>query len=266
MLAADHSLNPGKLAGFIGQAVLHPEHPFYAILPSWLPLALGGMLLYLAAFGLLPRPGLLFSAIGSQVALGIFFFGIYYGAYRHQGLHLIFLLCLYWIAIDSKDPAPRAGMKRLVFNAGYAALAILVLGNVRLVPIRTDIHMEMSSGKAFAAFLKNSSTYRNAIVVPEPGYFVEALPYYADNSIYLPRERRFGATAFWTTDVDTGLSFNGLISVARDVQRRYGRPVLMVFGYWDKQWDSDKDAVRMLIPVKEFNSSIEDRYSVYAVH
>jgi hypothetical protein len=55
----------------------------------------------------------------------------------------------------------------------------------------------MSSSKALGAFLNGAPSFRDAILVPEPDYYIESLPYYAHNPIYLARERRFGNTARW---------------------------------------------------------------------
>ena len=99
--------------------------------------------------------------------------------------------------------------------------------------IRTDINQEQSSSKAFSEYLKGSEIYRDAIIVPEPDYLLESLPYYASNPLYFPREHRFGTIVFFTTDADYHLSLGELLSVAREIKTRYSQPVLIVLGHWD---------------------------------
>jgi hypothetical protein len=109
----------------------------------------------------------------------------------------------------------------------------LILGNVGKAKnmVRADIRMERSSSKALGGFLKTSEDYGDAIVVPEPGYILEALPYYVENKIYLPRERRFGPNASFTTQARDRLSLGELWRIAREVEVRYEQPVLIVLGH-----------------------------------
>jgi hypothetical protein len=80
--------------------------------------------------------------------------------------------------------------------------------------------------------LNQTAAYRNAIIVPEPDYFIESLPYYAQNQIYFPREHRFGTTVSWTATADSHLSLSDLLATARDLKSRYSRPVLIVLGHF----------------------------------
>jgi hypothetical protein len=142
----------------------------------------------------------------------------------------------------------------------------------------------MSSSKAFGAFLSTSESFHNAIIVPEPDYLIESLPYYVHNAIYLPREHVFRTTVSWTTDADRDLSLGELLSVAQDIRAQYGRPVLVVLGHlgvdeltfgkinfsYGKtfQWSAEEraDASRRLVPVAEFISAVGDEnYKVYAI-
>jgi fermentation-respiration switch protein FrsA (DUF1100 family) len=167
----------------------------------------------------------------------------------------------------------------------YVAMLTLILGNVAETKgkVWDDISMERSSSQAFGEFLYESETYRDAIVVPEPDFFLESLPYYAKNRIYLPREHRFGTTVSLTTDASYRLSLGELLSLARDLETNYDQPVLIVLGHLDFStsehremkysynkvftWNTDEFAEfdRLTILVAEFTSAYSgENYRVFA--
>jgi hypothetical protein len=200
-------------------------------------------------------------------------------------LFLCFLVCLYWITLAAPDAgtARKLGLRWL--DVGRAALVVLFLASVyqdRLV--LRDIRLEMSSAKALGAFLRASPGLHDAILVPEPDYFMEALPYYAHNPIYFPREHRFGATVTWSSAAAADLSLGQVVSLARGLKARYGRPVLLVLGHpafateatgdiryrYDKHftWSAREreDAGRSLTPIAKFVAAVtNENYWVYAV-
>jgi hypothetical protein len=271
-------------------AVLHPVDGFGELVPPYVPARVGSLVLYLAVFGLVRRPALFLAALGGLVAIGVLFRVAYGGTYRHEGVYMCFLLSLYWIAIEA---APRGatqrgwklGRKWLIDASMYGALLLLLLGGVyHDRTIRTDIDSQMSSGKAFGEYLSASREYHHAILVPEPDYTIEPVPYYAGNAIYFPREHRFGTTVSWSTAAAVDLSLGDILSLARRLKAQYGRPVLVAFGHakiadaptgdirysynkhftWNAAEHADFD--RSLTPVAAFLSGLNDeRYWVYAV-
>ncbi len=282
-----HSVSMRDLAYPLFDAVLRPQRTFSEIVPAALPRSVAAALLYLAAFGLLHRPNLLLAALGGQIAFGVLFRVVYVGQYRHQGLFLVFILFLYWLFIESLNNGAMTRTKRLLFNMGlYVAMLTLISGNVAKTKnaVWTDISLERSSSRAFGEFLNRSETYRDAVIVPEPDFLVESLPYYAKNRIYLPREHRFGTTVSWTTEANYRLSLGELLSVARGIKTRYGQSVLIVLGHWDVDkyksgekkysyykvfsWNTNESADfnESTILVREFKSSYSDEnYRVYTI-
>ncbi len=219
-------------------ALLRPDDTFPELLPGWLPSKAAVLMLYVAVFGLWRRPNLLLAAFAAQTALGVFFRVVYSGWYRHQGLYLVFLVFLYWLFIESTRVRPVEGVGRLLFRGGLIAVLVLIVVDVSKAPrfIRADITGERSASRAFGKFLNESSTYRDAVILPEPGFIVEALPYYAGNAIYLPREGRFGTTVSWTDSRYT-LSLSELLSAAHEVRARSGTDVLIVLGAMNTNLD-----------------------------
>jgi hypothetical protein len=213
ILTEFYSRTPSELAAALRGAMLVPSAGFATLFPPFIPWAIGHVLLYLAVFGLLRRPMLSLTALGGLVAMGVLFRVAYVGSYRHAGLFLCFLLCLYWIALEAPDSDIPGKTGRWLLNAGcYGALLVLILAGLyqdRLV--RVDLGSEMSSSKAFGAFLNASAEFHDAILVPEPDYFIESVPYYAHNAIYLPREHRFGTMVTWSWAAAVDLSHRQLV-------------------------------------------------------
>jgi hypothetical protein len=222
-------------------AVLRPDETFPDLRPAWFRPKPAILLLYVAVLGLAAKPNLLLAALAAQTALGVFFRVAYPGWYRHQGLYLMFLVFLYWLFIESGAKRARGGLRRVLFVSGlYVALPVLIAVDVSKAPnaIRADIAGAKSSSRALGRFLTESAEYRDAVIVPEPDFMLESLPYYAGNAIYLPRERRFGTTVSWTTESRPHLSLSGLLSAARDARTKVRGPVLIVLA----SIDPDRDA------------------------
>jgi hypothetical protein len=236
LTSVHNSVSMGDIAYSLVDAVLHPDQTFSKIILAVVPSSLAAGLLYLAALGLLHRPNLFLAALGGQIAFGVLFRVVYGGGYRHQGLFLVFMVFLYWLFIESLKNRDMTRVKHALFNMGlYVAMLTLILGNVVKTKntVWTDISKEMSSSRAFGEFLNRSGAYQEAVIVPEPDFLVESLPYYAKNRIYLPREQRFGTTVSWTTDASYRLSLGELLSAARAIKARYGQSVLIVLGHRD---------------------------------
>jgi hypothetical protein len=185
------------------------------------------------------------------IGFGVFFRVAYPGSYRHQGIFLVFVLFLYWLTAESPAETTLPTKIRRWLDVGfkiglYGALPALLLGNVyKDKVIIVDIKREMSSSQAFGAFLNQSNAYRNAIIVAEPAFVVESLPFYATNAIYLPREHRFGNWVAFDAKADPDLSLGQVLSIARDLQTQRSQPVLIVLGKW--QTKKHKDGFRMTL-------------------
>lgn len=268
-------------------ALLRPDESFYDIARRALPRFVSAASIWLALAGLLPRPRLFAAALAASVALGVFFRLVSGGGYRHHGLFLVFLLVLYWVSLESPDGRSSTRPKGLLLQIGLLlGIVPLLLGNLAALKntVWVDITTEMSSSKSLGNFLRGSREYEGAMLVAEPDYLLESLPYYTSNRIYFPREQRFGTAVSWTTEPRDRLSLAELLSAARDIQARHGGPVLIVLGHFEmsngttgeKRYSYNKvfswttDAVRDLaestVALAEFSRSYPDeRYRVYAL-
>jgi hypothetical protein len=279
------SLNALKVESSLVKAAFLPGKKFYE--PWGFPWWLASLLIWIALLGLLPRPNLFVIGFTAQIALGVFFYVIYGGEIRHKGLLFIFLIFLYWLFIEPTRPTAVTKGRCLLLDFGlYIGMLPLLLGSLRIAEktIQSDILGEASSSKAFGAFLKSSAIYREAILVPEPDYFMESLPYYANNRIYFPREHRFGTTVSFTIAADRVCSLGKLLAQARVLKTSEKQTVLIVLGHaevgrnglhqknfsYNKvftwSFDEIEDFRKSTVMVAEFNSSYGDEnYRVYAV-
>ena len=216
-------------------AVFRPDTTFDKIMPEGFPSFGIAILFFVSVLGLIKKPNLMLAGLASYSAMGITFLLAYSGKYRHQGLFLIFLIFLYWLFNKNHEKFPGRKLFDYFYKAGLIAVTILILGNIFLLKnsVWADINIAASASKQFGNFLNQSEIYHDAIVVPEPDYMMESLPYYADNQIYFPREHRFGTVTSWSSEADTYLSLGELLSTAQELKTSYNRPVLITIGHWD---------------------------------
>jgi hypothetical protein len=281
------TLNIENILDAVGKTALHPEVAFDRMVPAWVPPAAVAAVFFGVILGLVGRFPIFLAAVLADLVFGLLFQLVYPGYFRHQGLFLVFAICLYWLAVETRGNETGLKIFRLMFAAGaYVALPILFLAGI--IQLREtawlDIRMERSSSKVFGGFLQSNPDYRDAILLPEPDYLIESAAYYADNEIYLPREGRFSKTVSWTTDSNAFLSLAELLSTARRLRDTYGKPVLIVMGHtqldfiqpaagrykysynkvftWDAQ--SGADFHRSTVLVADFHDAMEDEnYRVY---
>jgi hypothetical protein len=196
---------------------------------------LANAILAWALLGLVGRPALAVLATAAVVALGALFAIVYPGGYRHQGLLLTFLLTLYWLrfqttesaqAVESDPPAPLVRWHRLRIFGGLAILLAIALG-LGLYHLGRDLVYPQSASLAFGEFLRTHREYRGAVLIGEPDFLLESVPYYADNPIYVAREQRFGDTIRFTRASQARL---GLGELLRTAARLRTPPVIVGVG------------------------------------
>jgi hypothetical protein len=239
-LTTARDVGPGDVAASLVAVTLRPVDQYRELIPE-IRGPVDWALPYVATAGLLASPPLAVAAAAGVIGLGVFFDLVYPGFYRHQGLILVFLLTLYWLAFQRTrlSHVPRHTYAMLRGGVWLALVPLLVLGTIdaqRMV--RTDWLWEMSATHAMGAFLRQSEEFRHAIVVPEPDYLIEALPFYTDNPIYFPRETRFGTAVSWTHRA-VHLSLAELLDTSRELKRSSGRPVLIALGHFDLEDDEE---------------------------
>jgi hypothetical protein len=235
LVQTDRVFSIRELIRSIFFAVLRPDTTFDKIMPEGFPSIGIAILFFISVLGLIRKPVLMVVGLVSYSTIGITFLLAYSGKYRHQGLFLIFLIFLFWLYSNDQEKLPTRRILNYFYKAGLIVITILILGNIFQLKntVLADINIAASASKQFGSFLNQSEIFQDAIIVPEPDYIMESLPYYANNLIYYPREYRFGTVTSWSTDSDTYLSLGDLLSTARELKAEYNQPVLIAIGHWD---------------------------------
>jgi hypothetical protein len=256
--AAVISLPDGITLKLLFKAIFLPAWRFQDLMPSFpqsalemLPLwmaphvrlltaALLSLILLGSMLGLLRRPGAILAALAALIALSLLFNIVYPGEYRHQALWLVFLISMYWI-MGSRDmqmgpvfPARLKPFIRPVSRIG-SMLFLLLLA----LQLPKDIHIAanaagygppFSRSRDLAALVAERPELQDAIIIADPDYLVEPLPYYIPNRTYLMREHRFGNVARFTRKAQLRLSLDDILSTARSLRQTTGKPVMILLG------------------------------------
>ena len=228
-----------EFAGAIFTALVRPDLTFKHLGTEQLSPIVTAVLLAFAILGLVRHRSFFWAALATHTLLGVLFLQVYSGSYRHEGLFIIFLLFLYWQAWVKES-----NIKSRSFKLGfYAGLVPLICINVFLGGqyALDDVQHALSSNRALGQLIQQTPAYSQAIIMAEPDYAVESLPYYTDNPLYVLREGRFGKTVAWTTAASDRMSLGQLLAAAKKIQAQEQRPVLVVLGHLHIS-DSDKQA------------------------
>ncbi|MEO5903460.1 MAG: hypothetical protein ABIQ55_05545 [Gemmatimonadaceae bacterium] len=183
------------------------------------------------AFALLPARRYLAVFLTSILAFEVLFHGVYPGAIRHQGILTFLILALCWIAIRDHPGATAGSFAKRV---SYGLLPMMFMQSLALpiVARRHLMHRE-SSSKAFAGLILSTPYLRDAILMSEPDYLMEPLPYYVQNPIYMPRQHEYDYRVYFDLGSrhSPDLTLGALINAADSVGCTERKPVLLAVGY-----------------------------------
>jgi hypothetical protein len=242
-VAPPTALSPEAVLASLADNLADPSRTYRVVL---YPLGWwGGPVIVLAIVGLACWWPLLVATVAAVLGLAVISDLVLESSFRHQGLLIVWLLASYWILL-ARDPVPARGSRtkeRCLGASLYVGLPILLLLLTRhgLAMVKGDVQREMSASASFARFLENRTEYRDAILMGEPDYYLEAMPYYRDNRIFRPRAGRFGSVARFTTDSIENLSLGELLASAERVAAAERAPVLIAIGYDEvRQRDAGK--------------------------
>jgi hypothetical protein len=258
----------------------------WGVLPDSLDHGLKDALIAGVLLGLVLRPILMIALGIALVGFGLIFQLVYGGALRHQGLLLVFALVLYWLLLE-RPPRQRAAAGVRALNLGLWVVwpMVLLWGDYQaLLSVSTDLRYEVSSVKSLAAWLDARAQYRSAVIIGEPDWLLEALPYYSAAPIYIPREGRFGKWTHLTRASAATFTLNQLLDAAEAIGRTDNRPVLIALGlpaadleqglapppsygrslqWTSAQWQRFKDETS---PVASFRAAVYDEnFDLYEV-
>jgi hypothetical protein len=230
---ASAALLPG---GNFGELLLDLPRRALAIAPILYPATLVAIsaLMFGAILGLIRRPAAALAACTALIAFSLFFVVVYPGSYRHEGLWLFFVIALYWIML-ARAGSPIAPVARrpaaLSAFGTLCLIALLVLQVPRGVYAAAGLALHpkpLSRSRDLAAFIKSQPALRQATLLADPDYMLEAIPYYLPNRLYFLHEQRFGTLVKFTMHARLSVSLADMLAAAQKIQADSHQPVLML--------------------------------------
>jgi hypothetical protein len=217
---------------------IFPGKKYLAILPISHQSLINTLMVWGLAAGLAKRIPYSIALIAGYTLIGVFAELVYVVALRHQGVVFSFTLCLYWIAQQNhSETDPRQGTIETVKNAMRIVALCVILPTILAFQVHKgykaialDMRELKSSSASLGQFLSSHPELHDAIIMGEPEYLIEALPYYAKNRIYLPRQSEFGTVFRWTSARKEKFSLGELLQSANKVKEQYQVPVLIALG------------------------------------
>ena len=245
----------GITSSMLVQAVLIPAGGFTFLMPriaesatDQLPLlgipyadlmsVLMSLIMFGSTLGLVRRPGALVAAVAALAGYSLFFSVIYPGAYRHQALWLVFLVAMYWIVgarTTSREQGPAARPTPLVHAVASIGAALFVLlvalqapDGILTAAEEAGYAPPLSRSRDLAALITQRPDLEDAVILADPDYLVEPLPYYLANRTYLMREQRFGNVVRFTRKARLRLTLDDVLADASTVHHDTGKPVVIL--------------------------------------
>jgi hypothetical protein len=228
-------LGVSSIAASVGRAIAQPvgHAGMFAIVPTP-SLLVWGYFLYL-----LPSVPVLAFAAGSLVGIETLFNVVYGpGAPWHLGNLMLVLVAAMWLDASGSAPAlalpPALGRARVWLGRLLCVpLAVTLVGQISLGAdhLRADLRYDYSANKRFAELLQSDPALANAVITGEPDTPLWSVSYYADNRIYLPRERVFRAWGMFGQHRPGSSSLGDLLATARRLKEECGCPVVITMGW-----------------------------------
>ncbi len=227
--------------------IFFPGKYFFDIIPPIqakpaLQIIAGSMSLIFSTFILADSPILLILLTASLFAFSCFFSLVYPGSYRHQDIWIAFMITLFWISQNQEKN--NRSKKSLLKKIGFISALILLCGQIwtgiAYVHAALDAQTPYSQAKNLSILIAHQSRLHDAIIMAEPDFLIDAIPYYIQNPTYLLREQRFGA---YFTPTDKGIheqmTLGKILAEAKMLMATKHRPVIILL---QKQLDQPLSA------------------------
>ena len=245
-------IDPGVASRIIVDAVL-----------LWLLIAVGRRFVHAAA--------MVITIIGFE----LLFREVYSGALRHEAVIAFLLFSIAWLAVDGRSD------EKLRRRITFGLLPLFAVQSAALPFIAQRYFFKpATASKAYGKFLATHPQYRDAILMSEPDYLMEAMPYYATNRVYMPRQGEFHYRVYFDqgTKRIQSLNLTQLLDIADRVACGNAAPVLLALGNTDIPWNplavkrvqygarfswtpEERKLLRQrTTPVASFPQSISDEY------
>jgi hypothetical protein len=211
--------------------------------PGKLLTVLESLALFGSTLGLIRRTGAFLAALTTLVGFSLFFVVAYRGWYRHQALWLVFMICMYWLAAPrnaNHESDSHARVKPFFRRLSTAGTLLFVLVLLLQLPygIRKVFGIATASREALdnrsnnvRSILAGSPELKGAVIIADPDFLLETLPYYVSNPTYLVREKRYGNVVHFTRKAQLELSLGDVLTNGRQLRWETRRPVVILLAH-----------------------------------
>ena len=90
------------------------------------------------------------------------------------------------------------------------------------------VQMPQSRSADLAAYVKNRPDLSHAIIIADPDYLVEPLPYYLPNRVFYPRPNHLGGILAFTKAGKLDLTLGDLLACAQAIHKSFDVPVIVL--------------------------------------
>ena len=195
------------------------------------------IVLFALVAGLASRRAAILAALLGLAACALLFALVAMTNYRHAGIWFFFMVSLYWMswanvsraAFDAISPP----LVRAASTIGLASLAALtciqfVDGARHIAYSALGIERPQSRSRDLSRLVASREDLRNAVILAEPDFLVEALPYYLPNRTFLLRQNAFGPVVTFSRSAKSAVTLGEVLTAARAVRQSEGVPVLVL--------------------------------------
>ncbi len=208
--------------------VILPGGPFRGVLVEGSVFA-SSLCIFACYAYFIPRIRMLATLVFIVSALNILSGTVYNLALRHEGLMLGAVMVLLWVEREAPPVAAFRTYRRL-FPYVLMLIFLMPMPLVGLL-ITNDIRLSYSSSAALAQTIAANPAWNDAILIGEPDYMLQPLPYYLPNPIYFPRGKTYGTWTRFSRSYTPDMSLSDILDTAQTLHAQTHKPVLLIFEY-----------------------------------
>lgn len=242
---AHHIKSPAEYWASIRPALTHPGTALRTIMPMDLGIStrfIAEILIWIMIGGLFFKP---IASISLYFAVFLTAFINYFSyplALRHHGIILCLILTLYWIG-EFSEPRNLSSIQKTLKNiAILIAIPLVLLWNdgKAYTTLKMDYKSEASSSKALGKWIIQHEEYKDSILIVEPDYIFESIPYYANIKLFIPREEKFRQYGKSTIEQKQSLTLGDLLTLAKNLSSLKNKPILIGLGISPMELKNEK--------------------------
>ncbi len=177
---------------------------------------------------------------------------------RHLGVLTMFLLALFWIRIAWDSPSHPRYRRWILTGLFLSFLCHAVMG---IFTSYVTLRYPYSQSKNAGRFLASGDP--KTIVVCEPDFYGDVLPYYAANDIYNIREGRFRPYVTFTAPYNRSIKLADIQEAVERVENETQRRVFVAFPFPIEQYEEGRNEGgfgRDLIVVRDEVRRFQERF------